>query len=348
MAEVIHWQDEANQAEVVRQAAQALEHGMLVAFPDGVAASALVPEVVERLCQLNPHERPTLALPGPEHALHWAPGLSPAGLRLGQRLWPAPLTLLCPHDGDGLASQLPDSVRQHLCGGGEIALCVPDQPALWYTLLLAASPILLAPAGANSDAVALRIQDGEPKIATVVRVHADRWELLREGALTRADLEATTRRRVLFVCTGNTCRSPMAAALFRKLLAERLGCSVTELAQRGYEISSAGIAALPGEPAAPEAIEAVRELGADLAGHASQPLTPDQARRADFLITMTRGHQGAIYSLFDQVVEPRTLCPQGSDVADPIGAGPEVYRLCAREILAHLEHWIAELERPCA
>jgi protein-tyrosine phosphatase len=315
-----------------------------------VAASAQRPEAVERLRQLSPSDSLTVMLPSAEHVLRWVPGLGQAAWRLAQRIWPAPLVLLCPEGwSDGLATQLAEPVRGLLGASGAIALSVPDEPGLWYTLLLAACPVVLAPRPADcGDAVALRIEAGEARPATVVRSHADRWELVREGAVTRAELDATTRRRVLFVCTGNTCRSPMAAALFRKLLAERLGCAVTELEQRGYEIGSAGIAAYPGEPAAPEAIEAVRELGADLAGHASQPLTPDQARQADFLITMTRGHQGAIASLFDQVVEPRTLCPQGSDVADPIGAGPEVYRHCARQILAHLEHWIAELERPCA
>src|SRR5262249_29161661 len=126
---------------------------------------------------------------------------------------------------------------------------------------------------------------------------------------------------ILFVCTGNTCRSPMAAAMCRKLLAERLQCTPAELPQHGYEVLSAGMAAYEGDRATPEAVEAVRELGVDLSSHASKPLTAELITRADYLITMTRGHQLAMLARYDECGPlPRLLDPEGNDIADPVGA----------------------------
>jgi protein arginine phosphatase len=254
---------------------------------------------------------------------------------------------------EGLVHQLDASVRERLCAAGQLGLTVPNHQALWYTLIMVPFPVIVAPLAAHdgmngfADDVSLAISD-RTAVPSVVRIAGNQWEMLSEGAVSQSDLKAQSRCSIVFICTGNTCRSPMAAALCRQLLAQRLGCQVDELAERGYEVNSAGIAALAGEPAAAEAIDTVRELGGDLTQHASQPLTAELARHADYLITMTQGHQTAILGHFPYSVQPRTLCPKGTDIADPIGAGPEVYRRCGQDILRHLEHWIAELEAPCA
>ena len=346
MAEIIHWQQAVDQAETVRQAAACLERGELVAFPGGLAVSALAAESVARL---GAEDRLILALPSADYALDWVPGMSALGQRLARRLWPGPVTLLF-RDGwqDGMASQLEPAVRERLCVGAELGIMVPEQQALWYTLHMVASPILLAPLENPATLATLVIEDDQVEAPSVIRIQGEGWELVRAGAVAEADLQACNRRSIVFVCTGNTCRSPMAEALFRKLLAERLGCAAEELAARGYDIGSAGIAALPGEPAAAEAVDAVRELGGELAGHSSRPLTADLVRRADHLITMTLGHRLAIEGRFARPGQARTLCPDGQDIADPIGAGPEVYRDCAQRILDHLHHWLGELEGPCA
>jgi protein-tyrosine phosphatase len=148
----------------------------------------------------------------------------------------------------------------------------------------------------------------------------------------------------VFVCTGNTCRSPMAEALFKKRMAERLGCPVEELPRRGFIVLSAGLAAMMGGGAAPEAIETVRELGADLSQHVSRPLSAKLAAQADYLVGMTRGH---LLALAEAGAAPgaclRLLSAAGEDIADPVGADLPVYRECAQQIVRHLEGLLAEL-----
>src|SRR5207244_10076819 len=131
----------------------------------------------------------------------------------------------------------------------------------------------------------------------------------------------------VFVCTGNTCRSPLAEALCKQRLAERLGCTPETLPQHGFLVMSAGLAAGSGGGAAPEAIETARELGADLRGHATRPLTSMLVAQADYLIAMTHGHLLALTSQFNGIgPRPRLLSEHGEDLPVPIGCEQTVYQ----------------------
>jgi protein-tyrosine-phosphatase len=93
-----------------------------------------------------------------------------------------------------------------------------------------------------------------------------------------------------------------------------------------------------GGRATAEAVHVLSELGLDLSGHESQPLTEQLVRHADFIYTMTHSHRLALLSQWPEAAQ-RTfvLCPDESDVADPIGGPPELYRTCAEQIAAALE-----------
>jgi protein-tyrosine phosphatase len=149
----------------------------------------------------------------------------------------------------------------------------------------------------------------------------------------------------LFVCTGNTCRSPMAEALFRKMLADRLRCREDELIDHGYMVASAGLAAYKGAAASPEAVELLRKDGVDLSGHESQPVTEELLQHCDHIFTMTRSHREALLSAFPETSgQVRLLSALSQDVSDPMGAGPEEYARCRDVIRQHLEKILADLK----
>jgi protein-tyrosine phosphatase len=136
----------------------------------------------------------------------------------------------------------------------------------------------------------------------------------------------------------------MAAALCGKALAEHLGCQREELLQRGFLVQSAGPMAMMGAGAAPEAQEAVKELGVDLANHQTQPLTQALVGHADFLVVMTRSHLNWVLARFGGVgPSPRLLSREEEDLPDPVGCDQYVYRRCACEIERHLAGLIPEI-----
>jgi protein-tyrosine phosphatase len=371
MTEVLEWQRVTDSSRIVRRAVQALAEGQLVAFPTetvyGVAASALLPDAVERLCRGKGRleEKPlALAIRGAAEALDWVPQMSRLGRRLARRCWPGPVTLVFGDGVDkGLASRLPDNVRRRVCPSATLGLRNPAHAAIRETLRHLPGPLALSSANrsgepaattaqevqqALGEELAILIDDGAThyrQASTVVQVHGNTWKVLREGVLTSAELERQAGCLVLFVCTGNTCRSPLAEALCKKMLAERLRCAPEALPQHGFLIMSAGLAAQTGEGAALEAIETARELGAELHGHITRALTPNLVAQADYLITMTQSHLLALAARFPGLgPPPRLLSGEGADLADPIGCEQPVYHACAQQILRDLEELIPELQ----
>src|SRR5207247_2360331 len=93
--------------------------------------------------------------------------------------------------------------------------------------------------------------EGKP---TVVRAEPAGCAITEPGVVPADEIEKLSARMVLFVCTGNTCRSPLAEGLAKKLLADRLGCGVDDLPSRGFWLLSAGVAAHSEGPASPESV----------------------------------------------------------------------------------------------
>ncbi len=153
-------------------------------------------------------------------------------------------------------------------------------------------------------------------------------------------------KTILFVCTGNTCRSAMAEGIFKKMLKER-----TEDDSK-FNIISAGISALPGMNPTPESIKVMTEQDIDISRHIATQVQEDLVKKADLILVMSNTHkdyiktkftfaQDKIYLLkeFAQIDELKSIqkTNKNYEVVDPLGRPIEFYRIIARELKENLE-----------
>lgn len=368
---VIDLQNAEDWRDVVHRAVQTLAEGGIAALPTetvyGLAASALDERAVGRLLAMKgrAESKPlTLAIKSADEARDYAPDLCPMGRRLARRCWPGPVTLVVDDSHpESLVRQLPLAVRQAVSPQQSIGLRVPGHPLILAVLRMLAGPLTLTSANrsglpeavtakqivdAFGDEVNLVVDDGPCRFgqpSSVVRVVEGRYEILRAGVVPERTLQRLSSLLILFVCTGNTCRSPMAAMLCRQMIAKRLACPIDELEDRGVMVMSAGIAAEDGGRATEEAVEVMSEFGLDLEGHETQALSEPLTRHADMIFAMTRSHREAIVAQWPSAAErTAVLSADGGDICDPIGGPVERYRSCAERLRAELEIKINQLE----
>ncbi len=181
------------------------------------------------------------------------------------------------------------------------------------------------------------------KPSTVVKITKKSYEILREGVIDKRTIDKLTSFNIIFVCTGNTCRSPMAEGWGKKLIAEYIGCDESELESRyKVNISSAGTFAGFGAPASELAISVMQSYGIDISGHSSQPINLQKLLEADIIYVMTAGHKDFINTLAPQVSDKVKLIRTGG-VHDPIGGTREEYARSCEMIKNAIEQEIKEL-----
>ena len=354
MTDIVQWKVEESPEIALRHLAE----GRAIAAPTEanyeIVASALRPDV---WVSLTANQTPAIAVLDYAELFDWLPRLGGASKRLFRKLGPGPVTMRADAGyARGLWSRLPSQAQRALAPDAKLAVRWPAHP-FWTELRSLGLPLVTIPiaggvnaeetAKAVGDKVACVIDGGPaqvPDVPTVVRAEGRRCVLEKPGALTAEQLDELTLCRALFVCTGNTCRSPLAEALCAKLIADAWGCTSAELAQRGFCVQSAGLAAMMGAEASSDAVVVAKDLGADLSHHRSRMITMEALLWADHVFGMTTSHCQTLESvLAEGLIVPRLLSPTFQDITDPIGGALVDYRTCAHQILACLKARLPEL-----
>lgn len=139
---------------------------------------------------------------------------------------------------------------------------------------------------------------------------------------------------ILFVCTGNTCRSPIAEGVLRDMAKRE---------QLPYVVLSAGLRAFPGAPVSRESVEAalLLEPPVDIATHKARTLKVEYMEASDVVITMTEDLKARVQSAFPKmaykVYTLNEIAKESGEVADPYGASSAVYETCAKQIQQLIE-----------
>lgn len=354
----------------VAEGANTLASGGLVVLPTetvyGAAGLLTHPEARSRLRTLRGNDASgpfTIHLAQPTDAYRYLDPVDEYRERMIKKLWPGPVGLIfevSPQRRKAVAAEL-SLPEKEIYDGSTITLRCPEHVLATDIIGQVGGPVVLTTAGGaaapgtiwNAQEVAKDL-DGKvdlifeagptkySKPSTILKVLNGRYEIVRQGVYDERIIERLLRTTILFVCSGNTCRSPMAEALARQILSEKLTVPEPELEKRGISVVSAGSFAMPGSRATPQAVQALRELGADLTHHRSRPLTVELIHQADMIFTMSRNHAHQVMALVPSATEKvATLDPAG-DIDDPIGSDVQIYQELAGQLRTLIEKRLAE------
>jgi tRNA threonylcarbamoyl adenosine modification protein (Sua5/YciO/YrdC/YwlC family) len=331
--------------EAIAAAGEVLRRGGLVILPTdtvyGVAADPVMPGAEARLYAAKERDagKPIpLLVTDISDVARWGAVVSGRGRSLARRYWPGPLTLV---------------VRR---GEGYEGFRVPNHPVALAVLKAVGGILRVTSANRSGDPAArdaaaaqaalgarvdLVLDAGPSPLgmeSTVVQEDGAELRVLREGAIPARDILA--RPVILFVCTGNICRSPMAEYLLRQWLGN----------DTDWVVESAGLAAVDGLPITVEAAQVLAEKGIRAMQHTSRALTRERVDAARIIVVMTNAHRDLVQDRYpgteDKIALMRSFgySDREEDIADPIGEPLEVYRKVRDDMDALMPDLILDLQ----
>lgn len=349
--------------QTIRRAAEILRSGGLVVFPTetvyGIAASAASDKGIEALRAFKgrPVNEPlTVHLPDPHQAHRYLGTPHPIVQRLIRKTFPGPVTLVVDVDPELLGHAT--HTYQRLYHRNTIGLRCPDLPIAREILGAIDAPIVASSANARGarppydateavlavgQAADLVVDGGRCRFAkpsTIVRIRfiegRPSVQIDRVGVYDERFIRKLISWTLVVVCSGNTCRSPMAQAIAKQVLAEKLAVAVDYLPQLGIQVESAGVFASDGIPASAEACDEMASRGIDLSHHQSKRLNANLIQRADLCCCMTKMHHRAAVEMAPDAADKIVALDDNGDIEDPIGLGSAAYHRCAELIRVHL------------
>ncbi|MCZ6597363.1 MAG: Sua5/YciO/YrdC/YwlC family protein [Planctomycetota bacterium] len=356
IAERVPFADEKPARSIRKRVARILESGGLVALPTetvyGIAARADDPTAVAALRVLKGSgDEPLTWHVAEREAVDAFPHLRPLVRRLVERYWPGPLTLVLegvPRELAGVAAEGWTGLRLSAHRGTTGLIRDLTFPVVLSSANRHGEEPLTEPDPvfeAFGEGLELVLDSGPSRVgesSAVLRVGRGRFELLRPGLLTLQELRRTAGLALGFCCTGNTCRSPMAAGLARSILAERLGLAPAEterMAEFGFAIASMGVSAAVGGTPAEHALAVMKEEGVDISGHRTSAAVAEEVVRLDRVYCLTEQHRESLTRDLSPGRDKNLflLDPAGGSIADPIGGTRDDYRRCMKRIRACIE-----------
>ena len=334
------------------QAAGVLLSGRMLVLPTETCYAVFSDDQTLLRERLGLPDRAPLALhvAGVEEAAAWVQVGPPGVQRFLRRAWPGPVTAV-------LRARRPGMVHGGPRPGGPrataeaVAVRCPDVAATREVLRITAeagTALYAAAARRGSRTVhapeelsAAAELEGLPYLdggrcrfrqpATLVSLlgQADgqvQPRVVRAGVYDQRTVSRMSTFKLLLVCSGNTCRSPMAEAIARPMLRDRLGD------REGISVGSAGTFAGSGAPASSEAVAVIAQMGGDLSSHRSKPVHADAVAEADLVLTMTQRHADDLRRAFPADAAKISRLIPDADIGDPIGGTLAQYQAVAEQI----------------